>query len=359
MTGTGTGTGGGNVGVDFYNGGSSGSVVAVHGALTISGSSGGSGLSGSSGANSGVVFKGVSPVEVTGTGALTITGTSGTGTGSNNFGVEIIKSGTAVLGSSGGIRITGTARGSGANAYGVGVASDTQIQAFGTGNVTLTGQAPASMPAIDFASDGSGVTVGTGNLYLIGNIIDLGSAGSISSTSTSGTSHLGFRTYTAGRLVVAGSASDASNALTFTSTDLAAIAQGGASHGFGLITLGADYDVNPMSLVGTLNFTTNVSLEAQGGLTWQIPDYPYPSPSSADLTVQGIVYLQSDPLHLIAPTTAALAGAHITMIQSTGGTGGTTFLGLPQNSVATDSLGHKYYIGYTGNGSGDVVLNAI
>ncbi len=91
----------------------------------------------------------------------------------------------------------------------------------------------------------------------------------------------------------------------------------------------------------------------------QIPDPTYPAPSAVDLKVQGIVYLNNDPLHLIAPTTAAVAGAHINMIHSTGGTDGTTFLGLPQNSVAMDSLGHHYYIGYTGNGSGDVVLNAI
>jgi hypothetical protein len=332
-----------------------GIVGAGNGALTISGISV---STGSGGADEGVLISGESQVQVTGTGAITITGTSGQGSGSNNVGVDISKVGTEIVGSSGGISITGIVRSSGAGAFGVGVITNAQIEDSSTGSVSVVGQAPGSRPAIYFATGGSGIKVATGNVTLTGNIIDLGDTGTILSTTQSGTSHLAFQAYTHGRAIVVGSGSDASNALTFTNTDLDAIAQGGTNYGFGLITIGSAGGANPMSLGGAISFGTNLSLQAQGGLTLQVPSTPYPPPNEAKLIVQGILNLNNDPLHLIAPTKAAVNGAQITMIHPTGGTSGTTFLGLPQGSYVTDTAGHYYTISYTGNGAGDVVLTA-
>ena len=145
-----------------------------------------------------------------------------------------------------------------------------------------------------------------------------------------------------------GGTSDVANALTFTSTDLAAIAQGGANNGFGLITLGSATGANAMSLGGMLSFSTNLALEALGGLTLQIPSTPYPAPDAVELIVTGTLNLESSPLHLTAPGTKADNGALITLIHTTGGMAGSIFLGLPQGATVADSAGHHYTLSYKG-----------
>jgi hypothetical protein len=341
ITGTGNGTGNSNMGVYLYNNGDT--VDAVNGTLTICGSS--SSLSGA--INDGVAISNGAQVQVSGTGALTITGTGGLGSGFLNGGVRIAKGGTAILGSSGGISITGTARGHGDEAFGV-TDGYGQIQASSTGSVSLVGQAPGSTPALDF-TDGSGITVATGNVTLTGDVIDLGDTNSILSTSQSGTSQLLFQSYTHGRSIVVGGANDAANALTFTSTDLAAIVQGGSNYGFGLITIGSANEDNPMSIVAAITFDTNLSLVAKGGLTLKIPNAPHPAPSESMLVVLGTLNLNSDPLHLIAPSSAPANAAKITLIHTTLGFAGSIFYALPQGSRVTDSAGHSYTVSYTGD----------
>ena len=351
IIGTGNGTGSSNDGVSIKG---SGAVVStVNGALTISGSSG----SPSGGSDQGVYIGSSGMVMTTGTGAITITGTAGQGTGSANAGVLLTGTGSNILAASGGITVNGIGRGTGSDAHGVAVEVGGLIQTSSTGSVSLTGQATSNVAALYFdTGHSSKLKVNTGSVILTGNQIDLGDANSISSTSTSGSCQLGFRSYTHGYGIVLGSASDVPNMLTLTSTDSAAIAQGGSNNGFGRITIGYANGGNPVSLGGPISFGTTVSLEAQGGMTLQIPDaVDYSSP---EMSVTGQLYLNNDPLRLIAPTTAAVHGAHITMIHTTGGTVGTVFLNLPQGAVATDTLGHKYTIGYGGNAGGDVVLNA-
>jgi hypothetical protein len=122
------------------------------------------------------------------------------------------------------------------------------------GTVTLTAGQTINLT-------GGGIKVGTGNVMLTSDLIDLGAPGSISSTSTSGTSHLLFQPLTASRNIVLGGTTDVANALTFTTTDAAAIKQGGANHGFGLITIGAAKGTGAVRMAGALTgISTNVTL---------------------------------------------------------------------------------------------------
>ncbi len=353
-TASGHGTGSSNDGVILQ--GSTALVTTVNGALSISGSSG-STFSG--GNNVGVYLYGGASVTATGTGAITITGTGGQASGNNQIGVLVTGTGSNVTGSSGAITLHGTGSGTGSGNYGVAVEIAGLIQDTSTGTVSLVGQAVSGTAGVYFDTDhGSKLKVATGNVVLTGDIITLGDANSIASSVNSRVSHLAFQSYTVGRSIVLGGASNVANTLTFTTSDLAAIAQTTEYDGFGLITIGSSGNVNPMSIGMAITFQTNLSLQAQGGLTLKIPNYPYPTGSSVMLVVMGTLKLNSDPLHLTAPSTAAKDGALITMIHTTEGLGGSTFLAQPQGSTVTDSAGHRYYISYKGNGGTDVVLTA-
>jgi hypothetical protein len=359
ITGTGNGmaTGifdGANDGVVIS--GSTTVVAAVNGALTISGSSGSTGGP----FELGVLIENGAQVEVTGTGPLTITGTSGQGPENYASGVEVDSAGTAILGSSGGITIKGTSRSSGTGSRGVSVEFGALIQAASTGAVSLTGQAASSMPAIYFDNgNNSELKVDTGNVTLTGNVIDLGQGNSIFSTTTSGLSHLAFQAYTYGRAIVIGAGSDVPNALTFTTTDIGAIAQGGSNDGFGLITIGSASGGNPMSLGAiTTSFKTNLSLQARGGLTMPVITV-LPPPGYEPLSVTGTVDLNSDPLYLVAPNSSPGNGFPSNLIHATEGTDGTTFLGQPEGSIVTDSAGNAYTISYQADGNTEVQLLSI
>ena len=212
------------------------------------------------------------------------------------------------------------------------------------------GKAPSGTAAVFFDTGHSTkLKVATGNVTLTGDKIDLGDSDSILCTGTSGASHLTFDASTVGRAIVLGSGSDVANSLTFTTVDLAAIAQGGTNNGFGLITIGSSGGANTMSIASVLSFSTNLSLEALGGMSLVIPPGPY-NQAAALLNVTGTLNLNSSPLHLTAPATAASTGTVITLFHTTGGLAESTFANLPQGTTVTDSAGHSYTISYTGNG---------
>jgi hypothetical protein len=217
--------------------------------VTITGSGRGSGPG-----EDGVVIFG-STVQATSSGAVSIKG-SGSASGNGfNFGVYLSDSSTKVRTVNGALTISGTGAGSSSSNIGIDVANQAVVQATGSGSVALTGKAPPGTAAIFFDTSGTGLKVGTGNIVLTGDVIDLGAAGSISSTS-SHASHLFFQALTTGRALVLGGSGDAAGALTFTTADLQAINQAG----FGLITLGAPGS-GPISLASNLTgFSTNVTL---------------------------------------------------------------------------------------------------
>ena len=58
---------------------------------------------------------------------------------------------------------------------------------------------------------------------------------------------------------------DVAGSLTFTSKDLAAIAQGGVNHGFGLVTIGSLTGSGNITAAGALAFTTNLTVQSATG----------------------------------------------------------------------------------------------
>ena len=354
-TGNGIGKDQGNSNDGVILKGSAARVSTVNGALSITGVC----ASTYSNNNVGVyIYQGAS-VLATGTGAITITGTGGQGSSNNQIGIFITGSGTTVTGSAGGITLHGTGRVGGSDDYGVAVEKGALLQDTSTGAVSLVGIAPNGTAAIFFdTSNGSKLKAATGNVCLTGNLISLGDPNSIVSTTTTSTSHLYFQSASSGRAIVLGGSRNTANALTFTSTDLAAIAQGGSNHGFGLIVLGSSAGVNPMSFAGALSFSTSLSLVARGGLSVKIPDAPYPAPAAAMLVVEGTLNLNSDPLHLIAPAAPPKVGL-ITLFHTTQGMNGSTFLALPQGSYVTDTAGNDYILSYEGNEGTDLTLTSI
>src|SRR5262249_14258580 len=113
-------------------------------------------------------------------------------------------------------------QGSGSGNYGILVDRLAVVEG-GSGNVTLTGQAPGDTAAITFpASDiGARLQAGMGDATLRGDVIDLGDPGSVS-----GSGRLFLQPYTASRPIRLGGTSDAPGHLTITSADAAAIAPG-------------------------------------------------------------------------------------------------------------------------------------
>src|SRR5262249_34140898 len=154
-----------------------------------------------------------------------------------NTGVLITDTGTVVSTASGDLIITGIGQGSGNGNTGISVVGGATLRAGGAGKVRLVGDAPGDTGAINLVS-GATLQSGSGDVTLEGDVINLTDANSLTST---GGSTLIFEPlltppFTTLRPIVLGGTTNRTNALTFTSTDAAAIQQGAG--GFANITIG-------------------------------------------------------------------------------------------------------------------------
>ena len=104
---------------------------------------------------------------------------------------------------------------------------------------------------------GGTLATGSGDLTLIGNVIDLGAANSVSTT---GSAQLFFQPLTASRPIILGG-SDTTGSLVFSTTDRTAIA-----NGFSLITIGSATGTGTITTASNLTaFTSNVTIQTPGG----------------------------------------------------------------------------------------------
>src|SRR5262249_15436396 len=124
---------------------------------------------------------------------------------------------------------------------------------------------------------------GGGVVSLIGDVIDLGAANSITSTA-GGT--LVFEPYDAKRPIDLGNTPDQAGALKFTQTDNAAIVQGGAN-GFGSLVIGRSDGTGLVSTKGDLQFHTNVTIESSGAGSAGITVTNALDTAGSDLTLLG------------------------------------------------------------------------
>jgi hypothetical protein len=256
LIGSGQGTGR-NYGIDLEFG----AVVQTNGAGNIS-------LQGQAGAantGGGVILASDPHVQALGTGSLAISGSSAGGSGVTLLGNGNNSGFLEVTTANGNLTIAGTGAAAG---YGVEVESGALLQAGGSGNLGLQGQAAPGTAAISIdANTAIGVSrlqVNTGNVTLTGDIIDLGAPGSVNSTSTTAhSSQVLFQPFTASRPLILGG-DNVAGSLVFTNADLAAVAQSGTS-GFALLTLGAAVGTGAVTVAsGGITFSTNATVETPG-----------------------------------------------------------------------------------------------
>jgi hypothetical protein len=191
----------------------------------------------------------------------------------------------------------------------------------GTGAVLLQGQAPGDTAAITFNAFGLGsgkLQSGGGDVTLTGDVIDLGLAGTI--TSTAG-GQLVFEPYSTNRPIVLGAGTDQPGALTFTPTDGAAIAQGANStnplvNGFAAIHIGGPNDTGKVTSAGALTFAAadvTVESSAQGSAGIDLTD---------SITVNNhALNLIGGPVVVSGPTTKLQTFGGVLYIQGSGKAG--------------------------------------
>ncbi len=234
-----------------------GAITAVDGGITINGTGAGTGS-----ANYGVHVLGTSAkVQTTGRGPITINGTGGGGTGS--FGIELDGAFTPTLAqvqsAQGAIRLNGTG---GPGAYGVSIEHGSQVKVSGAGEVVINGGANG-ISFNPFGAGGGSVSIATGNLTLIGDVINLDAIGSIASSGTA--SELFFQPGTDSRPIVLGGGGGA-GALVFNDTARAALS------GFRKVTVGSATStgaVTTNSVIAPMGFDLVVQVPSNtaGGVT--------------------------------------------------------------------------------------------
>jgi hypothetical protein len=253
-TGTGTNSYGFEVGVEAFGAGTL--VTTAGGNLSITGS-----VQGYTRNTFGVAVASGAVVQAGGSGTLTLNGTGSNGS-SYNLGVWVDAPGTAVSTTGGNLSITGNAQGSNTLNFGIDIEDSATLRTVGAGNLTLEGQSSGQTPAItngfgfNFAS--GLLQSGSGDVTFIGDVIDLGTANTVTTT---GGSRLFFKPFTFNRPIDLGNATDQAGALTFTPMDLNAISAG---LGFSQITFGGVNIAGLISVGASLVFQTAVTLRSPG-----------------------------------------------------------------------------------------------
>src|SRR5262249_8619571 len=149
--------------------------------------------------------------------------------------------------------------------YGIDVALGGSVTAPGSASLTLTGTvATADTPAIILGgvlASGGGLSVGSGDLTLNGDVIDFRPgfyAGGSGSSTANG--RLFFQPTTASRPLVLGG-SDTPGSLVFSNADLAALS------GFRLIILGSASGSGAVTTANNVTFGTNVTVQTPNNTT--------------------------------------------------------------------------------------------
>ena len=179
------------------------------------------GTGGNNGSDSyGVAFFSGAIVNVSGTANLLVKGTSGNGI-NNNDGVVVSDHPTNLISPDGNVNIVGTGNGSGTGNDGIFGSNGAEIRSTGAGFVSLYASAPSQSPAIVLsgATGGCGLSTGSGSIFLTGNQIDLGPAGSVQTTSGQVFS---FQPYSSNYTTALGGG-DTANELVLTDANIAAV----------------------------------------------------------------------------------------------------------------------------------------